>query len=57
MPASATSRVRREVSEMEATLSDTYVTLADAFAYPAPGRLEALKRGGATLPKGAGHDA
>ncbi len=42
---------------MEATLRDAYVTLADAFAYPAPGRLEALKRGGAAMPKGAGKDA
>jgi len=42
---------------MEATLRDAYVTLADAFAYPAPGRLEALKRGGAATPRGAGKDA
>ncbi len=42
---------------MEATLRDAYVTLADAFSYPAPGRLEALKRGGAAMPKGAGKDA
>ena len=37
MPASAMSRARREVSDMETTLRDAYVTLADAFAYPAPG--------------------
>ena len=42
---------------MEATLRNAYVILADAFTYPAPGRLEALKRGGATMPKGAGKDA
>ena len=42
---------------MEATLRDACVTLAEAFSYPAPGRLEALKRGGAAMPKGAGKDA
>ena len=42
---------------METTLRDAYVTLADAFSYPAPGRLETLKRGGAAMPQGAGKDA
>ena len=42
---------------MEPTMRDAYVTLADALCYPAPGRLDALKRGLATMPKGAGKDA
>jgi len=42
---------------MEPTTRDAYVTLADAFCYPVPGRLDALKRGLAAMPKGAGKDA
>jgi nitrate reductase delta subunit len=42
---------------MDPTMSDAYMTLADAFCYPAPGRLDALKRGLAAMPKGAGKDA
>lgn len=42
---------------MEPTLRDAYVTLADAFGYPAPGRLAALTHGLAALPTGAGKDA
>jgi nitrate reductase delta subunit len=42
---------------MEPTTRDAYVTLADAFGYPAPGRLDALKRGLTAMPKGAGKDA
>jgi nitrate reductase delta subunit len=34
-----------------------YATLADACCYPAPGRLEALKRGQDALPQGAGRIA
>jgi len=42
---------------MEPTLSAAYRALADAFNYPAPGRLETLNRGLAEMPKGAGKDA
>lgn len=42
---------------MEPTMSAAYTTLADAFSYPAPGRLETLNRGLAAMPKGAGKDA
>ena len=42
---------------MDPIMSDAYMTLADAFCYPAPGRLDALKRGLAAMPKGAGKDA
>jgi len=42
---------------MEPTTCDAYVTLADAFGYPAPGRLDALKRGLTAMPTGAGKDA
>ena len=42
---------------MDPIMSDAYKTLADAFCYPAPGRLDALKRGLAAMPKGAGKDA
>ena len=42
---------------MEAALSTACVALADAFCYPAPGRLEALRRGQSTMPAGASHDS
>ena len=42
---------------MDPTVSAAYATLADAFCYPAPGRLDALKRGQATLPQGGGQGA
>ena len=37
---------------MSAPLPQSYVALAEAFAYPAPGRLELLQRGCAALPEG-----
>jgi nitrate reductase molybdenum cofactor assembly chaperone NarJ/NarW len=42
---------------MDRTTSDAYMTLAGAFCYPAPGRLDALKRGLTAMPKGGGKDA
>ena len=42
---------------MEPTPSEAYTTLAEALCYPAPGRLDALRRGQAALPKGAAIDA
>ena len=42
---------------MDPIMSDAYMTLADAFCYPAPGRLDALKQGLAAMPRGAGKDA
>ena len=42
---------------MEPTLNVAYATLADAFRYPAPGRLDALQEGTTALPKGPGKDA
>jgi nitrate reductase molybdenum cofactor assembly chaperone NarJ/NarW len=41
---------------MDPTTREAYVTLADAFCYPAPGRLAALQGGQAALPTGAGKD-
>ncbi len=39
---------------MEPTLNTGYAILANAFSYPAPGRMETLQSGAATFPKGAG---
>lgn len=44
-------------TEMEPILSAAYMTLAEAYCYPAPGRLKTLQRGATALPTGESKDA